>query len=180
MRDGSDQNANAARNRRSSARRSRRRLKAQVRLGFGHGVAAVLVAVGIGVVVPASILPHRAAQASRGFSCTVTGVHDGDGPIYCAEGPKIRLQAVAARELDGSCNPGQPCPTASADDARLALDRLTRGQVLRCEATGMSYSRIVAWCWLPDGRSVNCAMVKSGTALAWRKFDPDGRLCSGR
>jgi endonuclease YncB( thermonuclease family) len=111
------------------------------------------------------------------FRCTVTGVHDGDGPIYCAEGPKIRLQAIAARELDGSCSPGHPCPAASAHSARMALDRLTRGQVLRCERTGTSYGRVTAWCWRADGREINCEMVRSGTALPWRKHNPAGRLC---
>lgn len=32
--------------------------------------------------------------------CTVTSVWDGDGPIHCREGGKIRLTAIAARELD--------------------------------------------------------------------------------
>lgn len=78
------------------------------------------------------------------FSCRVAGVHDGDGPIYCAGGPKIRLTAVAVRETDGSCSPGHPCPDASAEEATAELDRLTRGQTLRCEATGTSYGRVTA------------------------------------
>lgn len=31
------------------------------------------------------------------FTCTPTRVWDGDGPIWCAEGPKIRLAGIAAR-----------------------------------------------------------------------------------
>jgi endonuclease YncB( thermonuclease family) len=113
------------------------------------------------------------------FACTVTGVHDGDGPIYCAEGPKIRLTAIAARELDETCAPSHPCPQASGDEARRELSRLATGHVLRCEKTGMSYARTTAWCWREDGVELNCAMVKSGKALAWPKFDPQGRLCRG-
>jgi endonuclease YncB( thermonuclease family) len=111
------------------------------------------------------------------FLCTVTGVHDGDGPIYCAGGPKVRLTAVTARELDGTCSPGHPCPAATAQEARAALDRLTRGRTLRCEQTGTSYKRVTAWCWRADGREINCEMVRSGTAACWRKYDGDRRLC---
>jgi endonuclease YncB( thermonuclease family) len=146
-----------------------------MRLGVLSGALAVLTAAGAAVVVPASLAP-KAAPAG-GFSCTVTGVHDGDGPIYCAEGVKIRLTAIAARELDESCNAGHPCPAASGSSASAALDRLTRGQVLRCEATGMSYSRVTAWCWRSDGIELNCAMVQEGMAAPWRRHDPDGRLC---
>jgi hypothetical protein len=34
----------------------------------------------------------------------------GDGPIWCAEGPKIRLSGIAAREIDESCRPGHHAP----------------------------------------------------------------------
>lgn len=46
------------------------------------------------------------------FLCTPTLVADGDGPVWCAEGPRIRLAGIAARELDGTCRPGHPCPRA--------------------------------------------------------------------
>lgn len=111
------------------------------------------------------------------FSCTVTRVHDGDGPIWCAEGPKVRLTAIPARELDETCQPGHPCPDASGAAARAELERLVGGQVLTCEKTGTSYHRVTAWCWRADGTELNCAMVKSGKAVVWPKFDPQGRLC---
>lgn len=49
---------------------------------------------------------------------------DGEGPIRCAKGPRIRLAGIAARELDGSCSAGHPCPTADAMEAREALVEL--------------------------------------------------------
>lgn len=64
------------------------------------------------------------------FACTVTKVHDGDGPIWCAEGPRIRLTAIAARELDETCSPGHPCPAASGASAQQALERLALGRTL--------------------------------------------------
>lgn len=117
-----------------------------------------------------------AANAAT-FSCRVTGVHDGDGPIYCASGEKIRLTAVAARELDGTCSSGHPCPEATAEAAKAQLESLVLGQTLRCEQTGTSYQRITAWCWREDGIEINCAMVRSETSSYWRRYDPAGRLC---
>jgi endonuclease YncB( thermonuclease family) len=111
------------------------------------------------------------------FDCRVTGVHDGDGPIYCASGEKVRLTAIAARETDGRCAPGHPCPAASAAAATDALRRLAMGQTLVCEKTGTSYGRVTAWCWRDDGVELNCAMVEGGTAAYWRRYDPDRRLC---
>jgi endonuclease YncB( thermonuclease family) len=112
------------------------------------------------------------------FPCTVTKVHDGDGPIWCAEGPKIRLTAIAARELDETCSAGHPCPSASGAEAQRELEALATGRRLQCERTGTSYKRVTAWCWREDGLELNCAMVKSGKALAWKRYDPDERLCS--
>jgi endonuclease YncB( thermonuclease family) len=59
--------------------------------------------------------------AGQSFICTPTHVWDGDGPVWCKEGPRLRLAGIAARELDGSCSPGHPCPAASGDAARDAL-----------------------------------------------------------
>jgi endonuclease YncB( thermonuclease family) len=117
-------------------------------------------------------------EGLQSFICTVTKVHDGDGPIWCAEGPKVRLTAIAARELDESCSPGHPCPAASGGDAQKELEGLALNQVLRCEQTGTSYNRITAWCWREDGVELNCAMVRSGKALRWERYDPKGRLCT--
>ena len=61
------------------------------------------------------------------FACTPVRVWDGDGPIWCAEGPKVRLAGIAAREMDGSCRPGHPCPSAPAVAARDRLVRLLGG-----------------------------------------------------
>ncbi len=36
-----------------------------------------------------------------GFACTPVRVWDGDGPIWCSEGPRVRLAGIAAREMDG-------------------------------------------------------------------------------
>lgn len=111
------------------------------------------------------------------FKCTVTSVYDGDGPIHCREGASIRLNAVAAREMDGSCRPGQPCPSASALDAKRELQSIVLGHVLRCEQTGTSYNRVTAICWTESGLEVNCAMVRSGKALLWDRYNRQHSIC---
>jgi endonuclease YncB( thermonuclease family) len=118
-------------------------------------------------------LPKRGER----FSCSVTRVYDGDGPIHCAEGPKVRLHGIAAREMNGECRPGHPCPRASAQAAKAALTRMTLGQRLTCEATGKSYQRVVALCWTPAGREVNCAMVEGGYALSWDSYQRVRTIC---
>ena len=62
--------------------------------------------------------------AGEVFTCTPVSVWDGDGPVWCAEGPHVRLAGIAAREMDGSCRSNQPCPDATAALARDALVRL--------------------------------------------------------
>ncbi len=149
---------------------------------FAAGVATALAGMAGAVAIGGAMAPG-AQPAKQSFTCTVTSVHDGDGPVRCLErgadgkAIKIRLTAIAARELDGTCSPGHPCPSASGQQAQQALWRLARGQKLSCEATGTSYSRVTAWCWRQDGVELNCAMVKSGTALRWDKFDRQRRMC---
>lgn len=76
-----------------------------------------------------SLLALAAAVVSAGqtFTCTPTHVYDGDGPIWCAEGPHVRVAGIAAREMDGTCRDNQPCPAASAIQARDALIDLFGG-----------------------------------------------------
>jgi endonuclease YncB( thermonuclease family) len=62
--------------------------------------------------------------AGQSFTCTPIRVWDGDGPIWCAEGPRIRLAGIASREIDGTCRRNQPCPRVSATASRDYLVRL--------------------------------------------------------
>ena len=129
--------------------------------------------------VPPTLTTVNATQQGAGatFKCTVTRVYDGDGPIHCIEGASIRLHAIAAREMDGACLPGHPCPVASAAAAKRELQSLVLHHVLRCEQTGTSYNRVTAICWTESGLEVNCAMVRSGKALLWDKYDRQRRIC---
>jgi hypothetical protein len=124
----------------------------------------------------------RVVADGRRFDCTPLKVWDGDGPIHCAEGPKVRLAGIAAREMDGSCRPGHPCPEATAEAARDALagllgrttgsaptgHLLVEGPALQCLSEGSAKgSRTAAWCSSPTAGDLSCAMVASGTVAKW-------------
>jgi endonuclease YncB( thermonuclease family) len=119
------------------------------------------------------------------FQCTPTRVWDGDGPVWCAEGPRVRLAGIAAREIDDSCRPNQPCPTARGAQARDGLVKLigaptgrsleghvlVTGPAMRCVSAGNGVgTRTAAWCVSPLSGDVSCAMVKGGWTLKWDRY----------
>lgn len=125
------------------------------------------------------------APSGETFTCTPTRVWDGDGPIWCAEGPRIRLSGIAAREMDGTCRANQPCPRASAEEARDALVSLVgrpvgvsreghilvEGPAMTCRSEGSGGgSRTAAWCVSPRSGDLSCAMVRGGWALRWDRY----------
>lgn len=132
------------------------------------------------ITVKAGIVPTGAT-----FECTPVRVWDGDGPVWCAEGPKVRIAGIAAREADGSCRPNHPCPPASAAAAKQALvsllggargtapqgHALVRGPRLTCASEGSARgSRTAAWCASPTTGDLSCAMVRTGTVLKWQRY----------
>lgn len=140
-----------------------------------------------------SLVFAAAAILSPGthFTCTPVAVWDGDGPIWCAEGPRIRLASIAAREIDESCRRGHPCPTTSGRAARdhlVALLGGSRGTLrtghvavhgprLSCVSNGSAKGdRTGALCRSPEVGDLSCAMVRGGYALAWKRYGGD-QLC---
>ncbi|QEA16061.1 hypothetical protein FRF71_07895 [Novosphingobium ginsenosidimutans] len=128
--------------------------------------------------------------AGQSFECTPIRVWDGDGPVWCAEGPHVRLSGIAAKEMNGTCSANQPCPDASAIEARDTLVRLVgrqtgtsveghvlvNGPTLTCQSVGgAGGSRTAAWCTSPTVGDLSCAMVQSGTALRWDRYWRDHR-----
>ncbi len=133
---------------------------------------SILILLAVVTVVP----------AGQSFECTPTRVWDGDGPVWCAEGPHVRLAGIAAREMDGTCRANQPCPDVDPIVSRDALARLigqpigkspdghilVRGPTMQCRSEGgASGNRTAAWCVSPVGGDISCAMVNSGWALQW-------------
>lgn len=136
----------------------------------------------------------KIVASGAAFACTPTHVWDGDGPIWCAEGPRIRLAGIAAREIDESCRPGHPCPRASGKAARDALVALLGGAMgsapsghvrvhgprLACLSQGAAKgSRTAAKCGSATTGDLSCAMVRGGWALRWPRFGGD-RVCARR
>lgn len=119
------------------------------------------------------------------FDCTPIAVWDGDGPLWCEEGPRVRLSGVAAREIDETCSKGHPCPSATGAQAKAALvdlvgkpvgqsrhgHTLVEGPAMRClSAGGAGGNRTAAWCVSPKGGDLSCAMVRGGWALRWDRY----------
>jgi endonuclease YncB( thermonuclease family) len=136
-------------------------------------------------------------SAGATFQCTPTAVWDGDGPIWCAEGPKIRLRGIAAREVrrvggrvvDGGCKRGHPCGKAPGPAARDRLVGLLGGPrgtlasghvrvqaaTMRCRSYGGGKgARTAASCALPGVGDLSCAMVRAGAAVRWRSYGGAG------
>ncbi|WP_246450304.1 thermonuclease family protein [Sphingomonas rhizophila] len=131
--------------------------------------------------------------AGTTFTCTPTAVWDGDGPIWCAEGPRIRLAGVAAREIDDSCKVEQPCPKVSGKDARDRLVLLlggprgmlptghivVRSEPLQCQSQGSAGgSRTAAWCRSASVGDLSCAVIRAGGAVQWDRYW-GGHKCRG-
>lgn len=132
----------------------------------------------VSVLLLASCSPaaaDRAISPGRGeaFTCSVASITDGD-TLRCRETDargrqiRLRLAGINARERDGSCPNGRPCPAGSAEVATAELTRLAAGRVLSCIANGTTHGRIAAFCQRQgDGLDISCAMVASGTAARW-------------
>jgi endonuclease YncB( thermonuclease family) len=154
---------------------------------FISKVAVVILASN---VLPRADAPAEIVPAGNTFTCTPKAVWDGDGPIWCAEGPKVRIAGVAAREIDNSCRPGQPCPPISGPDARDRLVQLLGGRrgvtsdghvivrsaTMTCLSDGSAGgSRTAAWCRSSAVGDLSCAVVRAGGAVPWPRYWRDHR-----
>jgi len=108
-------------------------------------------------------------KSNQAFACTVASITDGD-TLRCTDGTRVRIAGINAREHDDTCDPGAPCPDASADQGTATLTALASGQVLSCQANGTTYNRIAAFCRTAAGIDLSCAMLESGTAARWDRY----------
>jgi endonuclease YncB( thermonuclease family) len=99
-------------------------------------------------------------------------------PLWCSNGIKVRTAGVQAPDFESAspCRDIDPrrvnyrCDNAAAKRSQQIVERLVLRKTLRCEPTGKSYSRVVARCTLPDGRSLSCAVVAAGAAVRWESY----------
>jgi endonuclease YncB( thermonuclease family) len=84
-----------------------------------------------------------------------------DGDTIEIEGIPIRLFGIDAPEMD------HPWGWM----ARVEMILLCDGRMVRCIPDGStSHDRLVARCFLPDGRDLSAELVRRGLALDWPKF----------
>ena len=139
------------------------------------------------MIVFAFLASVAIVPAGQTFTCTPTRVWDADGPIWCAEGPRVRLDGIAAREMDGRCLPGHPCPDMEPLAARERLVGIlapARTQQLKsrhialegapsliCTSSGSAKgNRTGAICETTANVDVGCALIRTGAALEWRRY----------
>lgn len=84
-----------------------------------------------------------------------------DGDTIVIDNVHIRLAGIDAPELDHPW--GQ--------QSKWTMVKLCKGQTITARIKPeMSYDRVVAQCFLPDGRDLAAELVKAGLALDWPKF----------
>jgi endonuclease YncB( thermonuclease family) len=92
-----------------------------------------------------------------------------DGDTLRIGGERIRLHAIDAPEIRQSCQRG-PIPVRCGLAARDQLAAIVSGRQVRCEGRQRDkYRRLVATCSV-GGRDLGEAMVRSGWALAYRRY----------
>lgn len=145
---------------------------------FIAAVAVVAVAAFAGTMLwprDGQIAPAQASTPAYDFACDVAYVNDGD-TLRCEDGTRVRFHAISARETNGTCSPGHPCSPASAAESKAALERLA-GSRITCVQTGRSYERVTAICRNTRGIEINCAMVQSGAAVVWDRYNRQHPIC---
>ena len=124
------------------------------------------------------LLSLVAAALAPPFMCTVTRVHDGDAPLWCSNGIKVRVAGVQAPGFEsaapcrwpGARRVNYTCNNRAAGRSQRIVSNLTLGKRLVCQPQGKSYRRVVARCTLPDGRSLSCAVLAAGAAVRWDTY----------
>ena len=84
-----------------------------------------------------------------------------DGDTIVINKTHIRLAGIDAPEID----------RPYGQNSKSAMIEITKGHVITANPTGnSSYDRVVADCFLPDGRNIAAELVKEGWALDWPRY----------
>jgi hypothetical protein len=136
-------------------------------------VPKVALAVVASNFLAAGEAPARVVPAGTTFQCTPTAVWDGDGPLWCAEGPKLRVAGVASREIYGTCRDGARLvrvlggPKGKRPEGHV----IVRSATMTCRSDGRAEgSRTAAWCVSPTIGDLSTAVVRAGAAVGWALF----------
>jgi endonuclease YncB( thermonuclease family) len=122
-----------------------------------------------------SLLLALTLTAGTPFTCYVTKVHDGDGPLWCRNGPKVRIAGVQAPDFESAepcrqSRAGYVCSDSRARASQQIVERMVLHRQLNCVAIEPSYNRMVARCSLPGGRDLSCAVIAAGAAARWDTY----------
>lgn len=84
-----------------------------------------------------------------------------DGDTIVVQKTQVRLFGIDAPELNHPYG----------NKARWGLVNLCKGKTVRAEVSAQDiHGRVVAKCYLADGRDLSAEMVKAGLAIDWPKF----------
>ena len=84
-----------------------------------------------------------------------------DGDTIVIDNVRLRLAGIDAPELDHPWG----------KQSKWALVQMCKGQTVTAKVRPeVSYDRVVAECYLPDGRDLAAELVRCGLALDWPKF----------
>lgn len=96
------------------------------------------------------------------------GVQRFQGPAWVVDGDTIDVAGTRLR-LFGIDAPEMQHPYGEA--AKWAMVYLCKGQTVTAEIVNEdAHGRVVARCFLPDGRDLSAELVRQGLALDWPKF----------
>lgn len=100
-------------------------------------------------------------QSSNALEAKVSKILDGDTFTLSGESRRIRVWGLDAPEWN---HRGGPAATAT-------LRGLISGKRLRCAVLDIDrYGRLVAQCFLPDGRDIAAEMIRSGAATEYCRY----------
>ncbi len=117
----------------------------------------LFVCAAIGLLLPSS----NASKKPQSFSARVVHVVDGDSLYLEGFRAQVRLWGVDAPEYN------QEGGTA----ATALLTALAQGKVLTCRVMDKDkYGRMVARCFLRNGKEINRLMIESGKAKEYFRF----------
>ena len=107
------------------------------------------------------ILAVPLADETNSVSGTVSRVTDGDTFHLLGLDPAIRVWGLDAPERK----------QAGGSDAMRAMRSLISGTTLDCRVRDIDrYHRIVAQCFLPDGRDIAAEMIRIGVATEYCRY----------
>lgn len=90
------------------------------------------------------------------------------GPAYIVDGDTLTIRKTQIR-LYGIDAPEMNHPFGKK--AKWALVNMCKGQPVRAEITGIDiHGRMIARCYLADGRDLSAEMVRIGLAIDWPKY----------